>query len=154
MSTPTGRREALEVLTRRGLSRRKACCYPGLSRRVAKLAKLPPGSKAPDPEKNGIIPGGGYCTGLVGRSTRAWLGRGARLTAYKWCSTKEAMCIRKAITIRGHAGHCSTASCKSHKTRRSPNADTNWTIAVFSGRRVRLFDNVFCGTDHDESSAV
>ncbi|BBA38724.1 transposase [Burkholderia contaminans] len=35
MSTPTGRREALEVLTRRGLSRRKACCYVGLSRRVA-----------------------------------------------------------------------------------------------------------------------
>ncbi|WDD90348.1 IS3 family transposase (plasmid) [Burkholderia sp. FERM BP-3421] len=35
MSTPTGRREALEVLTRRGLSQRKACCYLGLSRRVA-----------------------------------------------------------------------------------------------------------------------
>lgn len=34
MSTPTGRREALEVLTRRGLSRRKACRYLGLSRRV------------------------------------------------------------------------------------------------------------------------
>ncbi|MGT0191455.1 IS3 family transposase [Burkholderia pyrrocinia] len=35
MSTPTGQREALEVLTRRGLSQRKACCYLGLSRRVA-----------------------------------------------------------------------------------------------------------------------
>ncbi|MDR6502702.1 transposase [Burkholderia ambifaria] len=35
MSTPTGRREALEVLTRRGLSQRKACGYLGLSRRVA-----------------------------------------------------------------------------------------------------------------------
>lgn len=35
ISTPTGRREALEVLTRRGLSQRKACCYLGLSRRVA-----------------------------------------------------------------------------------------------------------------------
>lgn len=35
MITPTGRREALEVLTRRGLSQRKACRYLGLSRRVA-----------------------------------------------------------------------------------------------------------------------
>ncbi len=35
MSTPTGRREALEVLTRRGLSQRKACGYLRLSRRVA-----------------------------------------------------------------------------------------------------------------------
>ncbi len=35
MNTPTGRREALEVLTRRGLSQRKACRYLGLSRRVA-----------------------------------------------------------------------------------------------------------------------
>lgn len=35
MSTPTGRRDALEVLTRRELSQRKACCYLGLSRRVA-----------------------------------------------------------------------------------------------------------------------
>lgn len=34
MNTPTGRREALEVLTRRGLSQRKACRYLGLSRRV------------------------------------------------------------------------------------------------------------------------
>ncbi|KWH25748.1 integrase [Burkholderia cepacia] len=34
-STPTGRREALEVLTRRDLSQRKACCYLWLSRRVA-----------------------------------------------------------------------------------------------------------------------
>lgn len=30
-----GRREALEVLPRQGLSQRKACCYLGLSRRVA-----------------------------------------------------------------------------------------------------------------------
>ncbi|AJY11151.1 integrase core domain protein [Burkholderia dolosa AU0158] len=35
MTTPTGRREALEVLTRRGLSQRKACRYLGLSRPVA-----------------------------------------------------------------------------------------------------------------------
>ncbi len=32
---PTGRCEALEVLTRRGLSQRKTCGYLGLSRRVA-----------------------------------------------------------------------------------------------------------------------
>jgi putative transposase len=35
MSAPPGRREALEVLTRRGFSQRKACGYPGLSRWVA-----------------------------------------------------------------------------------------------------------------------
>ncbi len=35
MTTPTGQREALEVLTRRGLSQRKARRYLGLSRRVA-----------------------------------------------------------------------------------------------------------------------
>lgn len=35
MTTSTGRREALEVLTRRGLSKRKACRYLGLSRRLA-----------------------------------------------------------------------------------------------------------------------
>jgi transposase len=35
MISPTGRREALEVLTRRGLSQRNACRYLGLSRRVA-----------------------------------------------------------------------------------------------------------------------
>lgn len=34
MTAPTGRREALEVLTRRGLSQRKACRYLGLSLRV------------------------------------------------------------------------------------------------------------------------
>ncbi|PXX21582.1 hypothetical protein NA66_10485 [Burkholderia pyrrocinia] len=42
MSTPTGRREALEALPRRGPSQRKACCYLGLSRRVATYTlKLP-----------------------------------------------------------------------------------------------------------------
>lgn len=35
MTTPTGRREALEILTRRELSQRKVCRYLGLSRRVA-----------------------------------------------------------------------------------------------------------------------
>jgi putative transposase len=35
MTTPSGRREALEALTRRGLSSRKACGYLGVSRRVA-----------------------------------------------------------------------------------------------------------------------
>ena len=35
MTTPSGRRAALEHLTRRGVSQRKACRYLGLSRRVA-----------------------------------------------------------------------------------------------------------------------
>jgi putative transposase len=35
MTTPSGRREALEILTCRGLSQRKACSYLGCSRRVA-----------------------------------------------------------------------------------------------------------------------
>lgn len=35
MNSPTGRREALDALTRRGLSQRKACRYLGLSRRVS-----------------------------------------------------------------------------------------------------------------------
>ena len=35
MTTPSGRREALVALTRRGLSCRKACGYLGVSRRVA-----------------------------------------------------------------------------------------------------------------------
>lgn len=35
MSTPTGRREAMELLTRRGVSKRAACRYLGMSRRIA-----------------------------------------------------------------------------------------------------------------------
>lgn len=35
MSSPAGRRRALEQLTRRGVSQRAACRYPGCSRRVA-----------------------------------------------------------------------------------------------------------------------
>lgn len=35
MTSPTGRREALDTLTRRGLSYGKACRYLGLSRRVS-----------------------------------------------------------------------------------------------------------------------
>lgn len=35
MSTPSARREALQVLVRRGVSQRKACRYLGLSRRVS-----------------------------------------------------------------------------------------------------------------------
>lgn len=40
--TSAGRREALEVLTRRGLSQRKACRYLELSRRVAGYQLLQP----------------------------------------------------------------------------------------------------------------
>ena len=42
MMTSAGRREALEVLTRRGLSQRKACRYLELSRRVAGYQLLQP----------------------------------------------------------------------------------------------------------------
>ena len=43
MTTPTGRRVALEHLTRRGISQRKACRYLGLSRRVTCYALKQPG---------------------------------------------------------------------------------------------------------------
>ena len=43
MRSPTGRREALEMLTRRGVSQRAACRYLGLSRRVAHYALRQPG---------------------------------------------------------------------------------------------------------------
>lgn len=35
MTTPSGRRDAVNILTRRGLSQRKACGYLGLSRRIS-----------------------------------------------------------------------------------------------------------------------
>jgi len=43
MSTPSARREALQVLVRRGVSQRKACCYLGLSRRVSCYTLRQPG---------------------------------------------------------------------------------------------------------------
>ena len=43
MTTPTGRRVALEHLTRRGISQRKACRYLGLSRRVTCYVLKQPG---------------------------------------------------------------------------------------------------------------
>lgn len=42
MTTPSGRRDTLDVLTRRGLSQRKACAYLGLSRRMAHYALRQP----------------------------------------------------------------------------------------------------------------
>jgi transposase InsO family protein len=42
MTTPSGRRQALAHLTRRGISQRKACRYLGLSRRVACYALRQP----------------------------------------------------------------------------------------------------------------
>lgn len=42
MTTPTGRREALDALTRRGVSQRKACSYLGVSRRVSGYALRQP----------------------------------------------------------------------------------------------------------------
>ena len=43
MTTPSGRRVALEHLTRRGMSQRKACRYLGLSRRVTSYRLKQPG---------------------------------------------------------------------------------------------------------------
>jgi transposase InsO family protein len=43
MSTPSARREAIQVLVRRGVSKRKACRYLGLSRRVSGYALRQPG---------------------------------------------------------------------------------------------------------------
>ena len=43
MTTPSGRRVALEHLTRRGMSQRKACRYLGLSRRVTSYPLKQPG---------------------------------------------------------------------------------------------------------------
>jgi hypothetical protein len=42
MSTPSARREAVQVLVRRGVSQRKACRYLGLSRRVTCYALRQP----------------------------------------------------------------------------------------------------------------
>lgn len=42
MTTPSGRREALDALTRRGVSQRKACRYLGFSRRVSGYALRQP----------------------------------------------------------------------------------------------------------------
>ena len=42
MTTPSGRRRAVEHLTRRGISQRKACRYLGLSRRVTSYALKQP----------------------------------------------------------------------------------------------------------------
>jgi transposase InsO family protein len=42
MTTPSGRRQALAHLTRRGLSQRKACRHLGLSRRIACYALRQP----------------------------------------------------------------------------------------------------------------
>ena len=42
MTTPSGRREALDALTRRGVSQRKACLYLGFSRRVSGYALRQP----------------------------------------------------------------------------------------------------------------
>ena len=38
MTTPSARRDSVQVLVRRGLSQRKACAYLGLSRRITSYA--------------------------------------------------------------------------------------------------------------------
>ncbi len=86
MSTPTGRREALEVLIRRGLSQRKACRYLGLSRRV-------PAYKPKQPKKDRLlgeqliaasqeVPRFGY------RRISAWLSLGESRVRRLWRALK------------------------------------------------------------------
>ncbi|KEZ07311.1 integrase [Burkholderia sp. MSh2] len=86
MNTPTGRREALEVLIRRGLPQRKACRYLGLSRRV-------PAYKPRQPEKDRLlgeqliaasqeVPRFGY------RRISAWLSLGESRVRRLWRALK------------------------------------------------------------------
>ncbi len=79
---PTGRRDALEVWTRRGLSQRKVCRYLGLSRRVATYAlkqsekdrRLGERPLAASPE----VPRFGY------RRMAAWLAMGESRVRRMW----------------------------------------------------------------------
>lgn len=100
MSTPTGRREALEVLTRRGLSQRKACRYLGLSRRV-------PAYTPRQPEKDRLVgeqliaasqevPRFGY------RRISAWLSLGESRVRRMWRAQK--LNIRKRRPCRRRCG--------------------------------------------------
>lgn len=82
MSTPTGRREALEMVTRRGVSKRAACRYLGWSRRVAHY-------ELKQPDKDRLLgeqlmgasqqyPRFGY------RRTAAWLDEGVSRVRRLW----------------------------------------------------------------------
>lgn len=55
---------------------------------VQKVAKLPPGSETPDPEKNGIVPGDGTVP-VWSAEAPARGAEGAQPTAYKWCLTRR-----------------------------------------------------------------
>lgn len=86
MSTPSGRRSALEVLTCRGLSQRKACRYLGLSRRVAGYVPKQPQKDRTLAEQlmaaSQEVPRFGY------RRMAAWLNQGESRVRRLWQALK------------------------------------------------------------------
>lgn len=84
MTSPSGRRAALVVLTRRGLSQRKACRYLDLSRRIAGYALRQPAADQTLAERllaaSPQVPRFGY------RRMAAWLGVGEARVRRLWRS--------------------------------------------------------------------
>lgn len=82
MNTPPGRREALDALTRRGISQRSACRYLGLSRRVAMYALRQPDKDRSLSERlvaaSQEVPRFGY------RRMAAWLSLGEARVRRQW----------------------------------------------------------------------
>jgi len=98
--TSTGRREALEVLTRRGLSQRKACHYRGLSRRVAGYELLQPAKDRSLAERlisaSQEVPSFGY------RRMSAWLALDESRVRRLWSALK--LCIPRKRARRRRCG--------------------------------------------------
>lgn len=82
MTSPSGRRVALEALTCRGISQRKACRYLGLSRRIASYTLKQPAKDQALGEKlvtaSAQMPRFGY------RRMAAWLGLGQSQVRRRW----------------------------------------------------------------------
>lgn len=86
MHSPTGRREALEVLTRRGLSQRTVCRYLGLSRRVSTYALKPPGKDRSLGER--LVAASQELPRFGSRRIAAWLSLGAPCIRRLWHKLK------------------------------------------------------------------
>jgi hypothetical protein len=82
MEAPTDRREALEVLPRRGLSQRKACCYLGLGRRVATYTLKQPQKNRSVSER--LIAAAQEVPRLGYRRMSAWLALGESHVRRMW----------------------------------------------------------------------
>ncbi len=106
MNTPTGRREALEVLTRWGLSQREACRYLGLSRRVATYELRQPEKDRHLSERllaaSPQVPRFGY------RRMAAWLAMGVSRVRRMWRTLNS---IGQWCRIHGGQGHALAARC-------------------------------------------